>query len=220
MTADTPHLPNQPSACQRTTGQHRLGGLEDDAASYARRLAASEVGAAIAHQLNDPLTALLLYLCEIREDSWPSTHPDSNPTSIRELAEKALQEAERICAIMKQTGTMFGTPVGCEPSLAHGRELMSWWMRNTTADGTSHSAPARAATRKYRLTPRETQVLDLITEGVSNKEGGHRLGITTRTFEHHRARVMHKLGARNTAALVRIALREPNDARSQSTNIF
>jgi two-component system, LuxR family, response regulator FixJ len=56
------------------------------------------------------------------------------------------------------------------------------------------------------LTPREHEVLALITSGSSNKEGGHRLGISTRTFEVHRAHLMGKLGARNAADLVRIAL--------------
>ena len=57
-----------------------------------------------------------------------------------------------------------------------------------------------------QLTPRERQVLQLITEGQSNKEAGRELGISPRTIEVHRARVMEKLGARNTADLMRIVL--------------
>ena len=56
-----------------------------------------------------------------------------------------------------------------------------------------------------RLTPREQEVLALITGGCSNKEGSYRLGISTRTFEAHRARLMGKLGARNAADLIRKA---------------
>lgn len=56
------------------------------------------------------------------------------------------------------------------------------------------------------LTPRERQVLQLITDGQSNKEAGRELGISPRTIEVHRARVMEKLGARNTADLMRIVL--------------
>jgi DNA-binding CsgD family transcriptional regulator len=51
-------------------------------------------------------------------------------------------------------------------------------------------------------------VLALITGGASNKEGGHRLGISKRTFEAHRAHLMGKLGAKNAADLVRMALSE------------
>lgn len=56
------------------------------------------------------------------------------------------------------------------------------------------------------LTPRERQVLGRITAGASNKEAGRELGISPRTIEVHRARIMEKLGARNAADLVRIVL--------------
>jgi two-component system, LuxR family, response regulator FixJ len=57
-----------------------------------------------------------------------------------------------------------------------------------------------------QLTPREREVLQLIASGQSNKEAGRLLGISPRTIEVHRARVMEKLGARNTADLMRIVL--------------
>jgi FixJ family two-component response regulator len=57
-----------------------------------------------------------------------------------------------------------------------------------------------------QLTPREREVLQLISNGQSNKEAGLQLGISPRTVEVHRARVMEKLGARNTADLIRIVL--------------
>jgi FixJ family two-component response regulator len=57
-----------------------------------------------------------------------------------------------------------------------------------------------------QLTPREREVLQLISNGQSNKEAGRLLGISPRTIEVHRARVMEKLGARNTADLMRIVL--------------
>lgn len=56
------------------------------------------------------------------------------------------------------------------------------------------------------LTPREREVLSLISGGQSNKEAGRQLGISPRTIEVHRARIMEKLGARNAADLVRIVL--------------
>ena len=56
------------------------------------------------------------------------------------------------------------------------------------------------------LTPRERDVLARIIAGASNKEAGRTLGISPRTIEVHRARIMDKLGAKNAADLVRIVL--------------
>ena len=57
------------------------------------------------------------------------------------------------------------------------------------------------------LTPRERDVLGQLVAGASNKEAGRLLGISPRTIEIHRARIMEKLGAKNVADLVRMALR-------------
>ena len=56
------------------------------------------------------------------------------------------------------------------------------------------------------LTPREREVLEQIVDGASNKQIGRDLGISPRTIEVHRARIMVKLGAKNAADLVRIGL--------------
>ncbi len=58
------------------------------------------------------------------------------------------------------------------------------------------------------LTPREREVLAQIAGGASNKEAGRQLGISPRTIEVHRARIMEKLGAKNAADLVRIVFSE------------
>jgi FixJ family two-component response regulator len=62
---------------------------------------------------------------------------------------------------------------------------------------------------KAALTPREREVLTHIADGSSNKETGRHLGISPRTVELHRSRINLKLGARNAADLVRIALNGP-----------
>ena len=56
------------------------------------------------------------------------------------------------------------------------------------------------------LTPRERVALAQIVRGASSKEAARTLGISPRTVEFHRANVMRKLGARNTADLVRRVL--------------
>jgi FixJ family two-component response regulator len=57
------------------------------------------------------------------------------------------------------------------------------------------------------LTPRELEVLRRVVAGETNKEAAQGLGISPRTVEVHRAAAMHKLGARNTAEMIRLALR-------------
>jgi two-component system, LuxR family, response regulator FixJ len=71
-------------------------------------------------------------------------------------------------------------------------------------DGLSAHFPGRDL-----LTPREREVLGQIASGASNKEAGRLLGISPRTIEVHRARIMEKLGAKNAADLVRIVLSSP-----------
>ena len=52
------------------------------------------------------------------------------------------------------------------------------------------------------LTPREAEILHLLVEGQPSKVIAGRLGISVRTAEHHRARIVEKLGARSTARLI------------------
>ena len=58
------------------------------------------------------------------------------------------------------------------------------------------------------LTPREREVMQLVVLGRHNREIAPALGISVRTVEVHKARLMAKLGVGNVADLVRIALRE------------
>jgi DNA-binding NarL/FixJ family response regulator len=58
------------------------------------------------------------------------------------------------------------------------------------------------------LSPREREVLQLIAEGKSTKEVGVILGISVKTAESHRTRIMEKLDIHETATLVRYAIRQ------------
>jgi DNA-binding NarL/FixJ family response regulator len=64
-----------------------------------------------------------------------------------------------------------------------------------------------ASRLKDPLTPREREVLQLLSEGRGNKEIGAELGISPKTAETHRARLMTKLGLHSLASLVRYAVR-------------
>ena len=68
------------------------------------------------------------------------------------------------------------------------------------------SEGVRVNERFDSLTPREREVLDLITSGKPNKAVAEALGVSRRTVELHRARVMEKMQVASLAQLVRIMM--------------
>jgi FixJ family two-component response regulator len=62
------------------------------------------------------------------------------------------------------------------------------------------------------LTARETQVMELVAKGCHNREIAATLGISPRTVEVHKARMMEKLQVQSVPELVRIVLRAPGPA--------
>jgi len=60
------------------------------------------------------------------------------------------------------------------------------------------------------LTPREREVLDLVVEGMSNKAIANTLGLSAKTVEVHRAKVMEKMHARSISDLVKMAMQNPS----------
>ena len=178
--------------------------LESARAAAASR-AREEASAAIARQLNGPLTALLLYMGEIKQHSHQLSQAGENRVYLQQVVENALQQTERVCAMIKQLADRHEEPAtqsGCDSArnkrLARGKDVA-----RTNPVMMSSGADQKPLTR------REREVLSLISEGYSNKEGALRMSISPRTFESHRAEAMRKLGARNTADLVRLALLHP-----------
>jgi FixJ family two-component response regulator len=64
----------------------------------------------------------------------------------------------------------------------------------------------RIRSRLDTLTPREREVLELMTKGKQNKAIAQDLGVSPRTVEIHRARVMEKMNTHSVAELVRMML--------------
>ena len=167
--------------------------------SVARSRATEEAEAAIARQLNGPLTALLLYMNEIKQHQFAET--PSNRVYLQQVVENAVQQLERVCTVVKQ---MSDKHASCAAET--GRESQAG------RDGDGDRLPGvtfASEPGQKPLTRREREVLSLISEGCSNKQGALRMNISPRTFESHRAEAMRKLGARNTADLVRKALLQP-----------
>jgi len=95
-------------------------------------------------------------------------------------------------------------PFDLEAVVLRVRKAIEMWpLRGGNASATHRRFPGHNL-----LTPREREVLAEIAAGASNKEAGRRLGISPRTIEVHRARIMEKLRAKNAADLVRIVLTE------------
>jgi DNA-binding CsgD family transcriptional regulator len=172
-----------------------------------RTQSADEANAVVVSQLNGPLTALLLYMEEIRHHSLRPPHVEGDRDYLRRMVENALQQTERVCALVQKIAGAQATAEAA-PCRNGQRETCSAQARCSRRPG---AAPFAPEARQKLLTRREREVLNLISEGYSNKQGALRMQISPRTFESHRAEVMRKLGARNTAELVRAVLLQPVD---------
>src|SRR5690349_15615269 len=68
----------------------------------ARAKAADEMAAAIARELNGPLTALLLYMGEIKHHSDQLAPASGDRAYLQQVVENALAQTERVCGLVKQ----------------------------------------------------------------------------------------------------------------------
>lgn len=183
-------------------GSTPLDDLEIARLSAAHTRALDEAVATIARQLNGPMTALLLYMGEIKQHSHQFSQVAGKKGYLQQVVENALQQTERVCAMIKQIADTHESPAVAQGHKG-GRRV-----RSSRTPGVMFASD----TDQKPLTKREREVLSLISEGCSNKQGALRMLISPRTFESHRAGAMRKLGARNTADLVRSALLEPSAA--------
>ncbi len=90
--------------------------------------------------------------------------------------------------------TVYKGPEFVEPSLKE--HLMDYMLKNWKND-----------LDNVELTPREKEVLDLIVDEYTTQEISEKLSISARTAETHRYALLQKLGVKNTAGLVKMAMR-------------
>jgi DNA-binding NarL/FixJ family response regulator len=89
-----------------------------------------------------------------------------------------------------------------------GRRYLSPCLSEHALDAPGNEPTASAADPLAPLTTREREVFFLVMEGHTNLEIGTRLGISARTAELHRSRLLHKLGLHRQTDLVRYAIRQ------------
>ena len=89
-------------------------------------------------------------------------------------------------------------PFGTQALLARIHEAAALSLRRRRQRAASDDIRARIA----KLTPREREIMAQVVRGMANKAIGTSLGISVRTVEHHRARVMRKMGVDSLPTLV------------------
>lgn len=91
--------------------------------------------------------------------------------------------------------------------VAAGRRYLSPPLSDRAIEAYQQRAKLGTLDKHETLTTREREVLQLSAEGHTNSEIAARLGISTRTAETHRSRIMHKLGLHTQSDLIRYAIR-------------
>jgi DNA-binding NarL/FixJ family response regulator len=113
---------------------------------------------------------------------------------------EALEAGVHGYVIKSQTG---GDLLRAIEEVTAGRVYLSPGISHIVVDAYRHRHRAEADP----LTLREREVLQLIAEGQKTKQIAERLGISVKTAESHRTRIMSKLDVHETANLVRYAIR-------------
>ncbi len=122
------------------------------------------------------------------------------------LADEVLQAGARGYLLKSDAAELL--PKAIE-TLAAGKNFLTPKIaRPSNGGGKSMTAkPADETIPRFRLTPRERQIVQLLAEGKANKEVAHGLAISLDTVETHRKNILNKLCLRSTADLVRYAIR-------------
>jgi FixJ family two-component response regulator len=109
-------------------------------------------------------------------------------------------------------------PFRASAMVARVKESIEAWTQRQK-DTTVSNMPSTGVLGREPLTRRERDVLTLIVGGASSKEAGRQLGISPRTVEFHRARIVEKFDAKNTADLIRIVMSRRSRDDSPSSGI-
>ena len=136
--------------------------------------------------------------------------------AVREIMKRG-SESKIIFLTMHNDATLLAEAFRCGASgyvlkQAAGEELVT--ATREVAQGNNYITslitslpPASQAKQQKAITPRQREVLQLISEGLTMKEIAAELKISTRTAESHKYEIMQTLGVETTAELIRYCLR-------------
>ncbi|MEQ9298439.1 MAG: response regulator transcription factor [Cyclobacteriaceae bacterium] len=93
-------------------------------------------------------------------------------------------------------------------TVANGNTYFSSQVSSKLLEHLTNPAPTRRGGEDALLTDREIEILRLIAEEYSNPEIAEKLFISVRTVDTHRRNILDKLGAKNTAGLVKYAIQK------------
>jgi two-component system response regulator NreC len=136
---------------------------------------------------------------------WPNTHvivlsAHSDDTFVR----KALAAGADAYIVKDAPPTELNRAIA---EVMVGHRYLSPSLSQRAIDAFLETAPVPANYQQNLLTRREREILVLAASGLNNTQIGDKLGISPRTVETHRTRVLHKLGLHNQSELIRYALR-------------
>ena len=89
-----------------------------------------------------------------------------------------------------------------------GQQYLSPDLVDVVLESIRHPDPAGEKRATDVLTDREKEILIMIAEGNSSKEIAFNLGLSIKTIDAHRQRIMNKLDMRSIAELTRVAIKD------------
>lgn len=138
--------------------------------------------------------------------------PETEPWLTEAIRDGVREQRPVLVEILnyKKDGTPFRNAVVVAPVFNEAGEL-AYFFGSQVELGEDAQAPtlsrrARAAQKVKELSRRQMQVLQLVANGLRNKQIAYELGLSEKTVKMHRGIAMEKLGARSSAEMVRLAV--------------